>query len=150
MITIVPYQSEHLPGVDALWKDAFPNDAPWNTAAVAVPEKVSFQPGLLFVAIESDTIVGSIMVGYDGHRGWISRIAVLASHRNFGIGQALIAVGERHLADLGCTKVNLQVVESNAGVVSFYEQAGYQIEKRISMSKHLDRSVQTHATSAVM
>jgi ribosomal protein S18 acetylase RimI-like enzyme len=41
------------------------------------------------------------------------------------------------LAALGCIKINLQVVETNSAVVRFYEDAGYEIEPRISVSKRL-------------
>jgi len=139
MREIVRYRSEHFEGVDALWKDAFPNDNAWNVAAVAIPEKTRFQPDLMLVVLEDNVIVGSVMAGYDGHRGWISRIAVLRSHQKKGIGEALISAAEERLAALGCIKVNLQVVESNSVVVGFYQRAGYQVEKRISMSKSLRR-----------
>src|SRR6516165_12406467 len=85
MVTITTYGSEHFSGVDALWRDAFPNDSPWNVAAVAIPEKIRAQPNLFLVAIEGPLVVGSVMAGYDGHRGWISRIAVLRSHWRKGI-----------------------------------------------------------------
>ena len=137
MPTVLCYRSEHFAGVDALWKNAFPDDKSWNVAAAAIPEKTRFQPDLMLVALEGNLVVGSVMAGYDGHRGWISRIAVLRSHRKNGIGQALIAAAEERLATLGCVKVNLQVVESNSAVVAFYERAGYQVERRISMSKLL-------------
>jgi len=136
---IVRYRSEHFAGVDALWKDAFPSDNPWNVTAVAIPEKIRFQPDLMLVALEGELIVGSVMAGYDGHRGWISRIAVLTSHQKQGIGQALISAAEERLAALGCIKINLQVVESNSSVVGFYQRAGYHVEKRISMSKLVRR-----------
>ncbi|MER8507430.1 hypothetical protein [Mesorhizobium sp. M0199] len=69
MISIVEYTDCHLDGVDALWRDAFPNDTPWNAAYISIPEKLRHQPNLLLVAIEADQVVGSIMAGYDGHRG---------------------------------------------------------------------------------
>ena len=77
------------------------------------------------------------MAGYDGHRGWISRIAVLKSHRLKGVGQALVHEAEKRLSDLGCTKINLQVVTSNAGVLGFYRSLGYEVEERVSMSKRI-------------
>src|SRR5882757_5047736 len=87
MREIVRYRSEHFEGVDALWKDAFPNDNAWNVAAVAIPEKTRFQPDLMLVVLEDNVIVGSVMAGYDGHRGWISRIAVLRSHQKKELGK---------------------------------------------------------------
>jgi len=136
-LEIAPYQDEHFAGVESLWADAFPNDRPWNAAAIAIPEKMRFQPDLMLVALESGRVVGSVMAGYEGHRGWISRVAVLRTHRQMGIGQALIAAAEKRLVSLGCIKVNLQVVATNSDVVEFYQRAGYQVEQRISMSKML-------------
>lgn len=134
---ISDYRDEHFDGVDALWREAFPNDAPWNKAAVAIPEKMRFQPGLMLVACDGPAVVGSIMAGYEGHRGWISRVAVLKTHRRKGIGEALLAEAEKRLTALGCVKINLQVVESNAAVIDFYVASGYAVEPRISMSKRL-------------
>ncbi|WFP65175.1 GNAT family acetyltransferase [Mesorhizobium sp. WSM4904] len=139
MISIVEYADRYFDGVDALWRNAFPNDPPWNAAHISIPEKVRYQPNLLLVAIGADQVVGSIMAGYDGHRGWISRIAVLQSHRRNGIGEALIHEAERRLADLGCVKINLQVVASNSTVLGFYRKCGYELEERVSMSKLLPR-----------
>jgi ribosomal protein S18 acetylase RimI-like enzyme len=134
---ITTYEAKHFSAVDRLWKEAFPQDSAWNDAAIAIAEKVKFQPDLMLVAVDGDTVVGSVMAGYEGHRGWISRIAVLNSHRSTGVGRELLQEAERRLVLLGCIKVNLQVVESNMDVVQFYEKSGYQIEPRISMSKHL-------------
>ena len=134
---ISEYRDQHFAGVEALWREAFPNDAPWNRASAAIAEKMRFQPNLMLVALEGPLVVGSVMAGYEGHRGWISRIAVLRAHRHKRIGQALLSEAERRLAALGCIKINLQVVESNAAVVRFYEEAGYEIEPRVSMSKRL-------------
>ena len=137
MPIISQYTDEHFAGVEALWREAFPNDAPWNKASTAIAEKIRFQPDLMLVALEGLLVVGSVMAGYEGHRGWISRIAVLRAHRHKRIGQKLLSEAERRLAALGCIKINLQVVETNAAVVRFYEEAGYEIEPRISMSKRL-------------
>jgi ribosomal protein S18 acetylase RimI-like enzyme len=137
MPIISEYRDEHFAGVDALWQEAFPKDAPWNKASTAIAEKIRFQPDLMLVALEGPLIVGSVMAGYEGHRGWISRIAVLQAHRHKRIGQALLSEAERRLAALGCIKINLQVLETNSPVVRFYEEAGYEIEPRVSMSKRL-------------
>src|SRR5215471_11279127 len=120
MPRISEYCDEHFAGVEALWQEAFPNDAPWNKASTAIAEKMRFQPDLMLVALEGPLVVGSVMAGYDGHRGWISRIAVLRSHWRKGIGQALITEAEKRLEMLGCIKINLQVVVSDSSVVGFY------------------------------
>ena len=48
----------------------------------------------------------------------------------------LLSKAEKRLAPLGCVKINLRIVETNSAVVRFYEEAGYEIEPRVSMSKH--------------
>lgn len=137
MFRIATYADRHFDGVDALWREAFPNDSPWNSASVAIPEKLRVQPELFLVAVAEDDVIGSVMAGYDGHRGWISRIAVRQSNRLRGVGRSLLAEAERRLSALGCTKINLQVVASNASVTNFYKQAGYAVEERVSMSRRI-------------
>jgi ribosomal protein S18 acetylase RimI-like enzyme len=42
---------------------------------------------------------------------------------------------ERRLKNLGCPKLNLQILNHNMGVVAFYESLGYKVEERVSMGK---------------
>lgn len=137
MVTIATYAEPHFDGVDRLWREAFSDDAPRNTAAIAIPQKLQFQPELFLVALDEGEVAGSLMAGYDGHRGWISRVAVKHSCRRRGIARAMFEEIEQRLAALDCPKVNLQVITSNATVVPLYERLGYLVEPRISMGKTL-------------
>src|ERR1700722_6305399 len=118
---IATYSPEHFAGVDQLWRGAFPDDPPWNRAGGAIPAKLSGQPALFLVALDRDEVVGSILGGYDGHRGWLYAVAVLKSYRRAGTGTCLVREAERRLEALGCSKINLQVRSSNTEVVGFYE-----------------------------
>jgi ribosomal protein S18 acetylase RimI-like enzyme len=91
---------------------------------------------LFFVAEIGGEVVGTVMGGYDGHRGWVFSVAVSEAHRWRGIG-TLVSHLEATLAERGCLKVNLQVRASKARVVAFYEVLGYRIEDRVSMGKPL-------------
>jgi ribosomal protein S18 acetylase RimI-like enzyme len=128
---VAPYSSEHFEGIKALWQQAFPDDPPWNAAEVAVPAK------LFLVALDGDLVVGSIMAGYDGHRGWLYAVAVLNSRCRQGVGTALVRAAEARLRSIGCSKINLQVRSTNATAVEFYRRLGYLIEERTSMGKRL-------------
>lgn len=132
---IATYDQQNFAGIEALWEEAFPDDPPWNAASIAIPEKLKQQPGLIIVALDGETVVGSILAGYDGHRGWLYALAVLETYRGNDIGTKLVAEAERRLAALGCQKVNLQVRATNAGVIKFYERLGYSVEERVSMGK---------------
>ena len=83
------------------------------------------QPELFLVALNGDRVIGSIIAGYDGHRGWLYAVAVLNAYRRQGIGTALVRGAEDRLRSMGCSKTNLQVRASDATVVDFYKQPGY-------------------------
>lgn len=138
MLAFLSYEPRHFQGVKSLWEAVFPNDPPWNRAEAAIPAKVAYQPDLLIVADDGAHVVGTIMAGYDGHRGWLYSLAVSPDLVGTGLGKRLIEEAERRLGDLGCTKVNLQVRATNGSVVGFYRQLGYEVEDRISMAKKLD------------
>jgi ribosomal protein S18 acetylase RimI-like enzyme len=90
---------------------------------------------LFLVAEAGGAVVGTVMGGYDGHRGWIYAVAVAPEHRRRGIGSALLRRIEALLKERGCLNVNLQVLASNPGAVAFYETLGFCIEERVSMGK---------------
>lgn len=136
-LEIVTYEPDHFDGVDSLWREAFPDDPPWNRAAVAVPEKLARQPDLLLVGVQDGAVVGTVMAGYDGHRGWLYAVAVRRSHRRRGIGARLVRAAEDRLRALGCRRINLQVRSSDRPVVNFYEAVGYAVEARVSLGKRI-------------
>ncbi|KRA83414.1 GNAT family acetyltransferase [Altererythrobacter sp. Root672] len=137
MLQIAQYRSEQFDGVRELWEEVFPNDPPWNRAERALPEKLAVQPELLLVATIGDTVIGTVMAGYDGHRGWLYSVAVKPSQQRQGVGSQMLGEAERRLADLGCGKINLQVRAGNEAVTAFYRRHGYEMEERVSMGKRL-------------
>ena len=134
---IRPYQAADFDGLDALWREAFPDDPPRNRAAQSVPAKLALNDDLLFVAVEDDQVVGSIMAGYDGHRGWLYSVAVRQDAKRRGIGTGLVQTAEAALRRLGCAKINLQVRSTNAAVIAFYKGLGFSVEDHISMGRLL-------------
>jgi ribosomal protein S18 acetylase RimI-like enzyme len=133
------YHAVDFAAVEALWREAFPNDTkPHHAPSVTIPEKCRHQPDLFIVAEAEDrTIVGTVMAGYDGHRGWLYSVAVAKSHRRTGLGTDLIREAERRLIALGCFKINLQVRSSNTEVTAFYASLGYELEPIVSMGKRV-------------
>jgi ribosomal protein S18 acetylase RimI-like enzyme len=134
---IRPFDPSDMAALDRLWRACFPGDPPRNAAPLSVPEKLRVDPGSVLVAVEADAIIGSVMHGYDGHRGWLWGVAVAPVHRGHGIGAALVRAAEAALAAKGCAKVNLQIREGNDAVAAFYDRLGYVVEPRISMGKLL-------------
>ena len=125
------------PAVIALWRQVFNDKEPHNEPAAAIRRKQAHDRGLFLVAVENDRVVGMVLGGYDGHRGWIYSLAVEPNCRRQGIATAIMQELERRLAELNCPKVNLQVRATNSEVIACYEKLGYKIEDRISMGKRL-------------
>ncbi|MDR5736466.1 MULTISPECIES: GNAT family acetyltransferase [unclassified Caballeronia] len=127
--------------VIALWRDVFPEygDAsrPQRDPALSIANKLSTQPELFFVGVVDDAVIGTVMCGYDGHRGWVYSLAVSRSSRRRGFGQCLMLHAEAALARLGCPKVNLQVLSVKPELVSFYQRLGYRVDDVVSLGKRL-------------
>jgi glutathione S-transferase len=134
-IPIRVFQEDDAAPVISLWKQVFADNKPHNDPARVVREKRAIQPDLFFVATNGAAIVGTLMAGYDGHRGWLYALAVAPGYRRQGIGSALVRHAEAALAALGCGKINLQVRASNYQVVAFYRSLGFASEARISLGK---------------
>ena len=132
---IASYSQTHFAAVKALWEEVFPDDLPRDYADVSIPAKAKEHPELFLLALDGERVVGSVMAGYDGHRGWLYRVAVAKAHRHLGVGAALIHEAEKRLWALGCVKINLQVRGANQNVTAFYQDLGYVVEDRISMGK---------------
>lgn len=135
--TIEPYGSEHRSGVIALWREVFPNAPQRNDPATDIERKLRIQRELFLVAVSERIVLGTVMSGYDGHRGWIYYLTVHPAHRRRGIGADLMRCAESRLAELGCPKVNLQVRSGNRAVVEFYRKLGYEVEERVSLGKSI-------------
>ena len=136
-VTIRSYQTTDQPQVVALWAVTFPDEPPWNESSALIQTKLSQQPELFFVAEQQGQIVGTVIAGFDGVRGWVHKVAVHPDARRRSIAQSLMQRAENALRDLGCVKLNLQVRAGNHAAAAFYLASGYAVEERISFSKHL-------------
>jgi len=132
---IRPYDRRDLEDVLRLWQECELIDDPQS--AIAMIERKMTVDGRLFVGVENEDLVGSIMVGDEGRRGWLNLLAVAPSHRRSGLGAQLVQFAEDLLAVEGCPKVNLQIRWDNDDVVGFYEKLGYRDDRVISMGKPL-------------
>jgi ribosomal protein S18 acetylase RimI-like enzyme len=141
MAEIRVFRAADEPSVIALW-EACGLVVPWNAPSLDIARKVDFQPDLFFVAEEEtegeERIVGSVMAGYEGHRGWVNYLAVDPALQRGGLGRELMRYAEEKLIALGCPKINLQVRGTNSDVLAFYESLGYRLDDAVSLGKRLD------------
>jgi len=113
------------PAVVALWHAAGLTRA-WNDPHRDIARHRAVWPDLLLVADDAGAVVGSVMAGYDGHRGWLYYLAADPSRHGEGIGRALVVAAEERLVALGCPKVQLMVRPGNEAVLGFYDTLGYE------------------------
>src|SRR5262245_12210408 len=111
-MNIRPYAPGDENAVVALWERAGLT-RPWNDPRKDIRRKLQVRPDLFLVAEEDGVVVGTVIVGYDGHRGWINYLGVDPGRRRTGVGRALMAEAERLLRLEGCPKINLQVRTGN-------------------------------------
>ena len=120
-----------------LWRNVFGYETAHNEPNLAISKKIATNDGLFFVAVENTDIAGTIMAGYDGHRGWLYSVAVDPKIRLNGLGSSLVRHAEKALTDLGCMKVKLQLLATNEATATFYKSLGYSVEPNISLGKLL-------------
>jgi len=114
---------------------------PWNNPHRDIDRKLARDGDNLLVLEEDNQLIGSVMVGYEGHRGWVNYLAVHPDHQRQGLGRLLMNEAERRLRDLGCAKVNLQVRASNETAREFYRQIGYTVDEAVSFGKRLEHDI---------
>lgn len=110
---------------------------PWNNPEIDIFRKAEQQDNLFLIATRDDKLVATLMGGYDGHRGWISYLAVHPQYQRQGIATALVQQLEKRLVAKGCPKVQLLIRKDNLDIQSFYDELGYEEVDAICLGKRL-------------
>lgn len=88
-------------------------------------------PGLSFVCEAGGQLVGCIMSGHDGRRGYLQHLAVLPSHRRLGIANALVDHCLSAMGSLGIQKSHIDILKNNPSATLFWERLGWQLRTDI-------------------
>lgn len=128
----------------ARYRDTEDIVALWRAAGLTVPHNDPYEDirfcrdsgqGEVLIGLLGGVIVASVLVGHDGHRGWIYYVAVHPDRQGAGHGQSIVEAAELWLTARGVPKVQLLIRETNTGVRAFYERLGYADEPRLIMTK---------------
>jgi ribosomal protein S18 acetylase RimI-like enzyme len=136
-LTIRPIEDGDIVEVIALWQRCGSTRA-WNdpTGDIALARKEKNATVLL--GRNDGVLVASVLVGHDGHRGWVYYVTVDPNHRHKGYGRVIMTSAEDWLRARGIQKLQLMVRGDNAQVHAFYEQLGYYDQERVVFAKWLD------------
>jgi ribosomal protein S18 acetylase RimI-like enzyme len=135
-MNIRPFQETDTEDLVALWQ-ACGLTVPWNDPRKDIARKLQVGREFFLVGELNGRLIASVMGGYEGHRGWINYLAVHPEFQRLGYGRDLMTAVEEKLLAAGCPKINLQVRESNSGVIQFYEKIGYKNDHVVSFGKRL-------------
>jgi ribosomal protein S18 acetylase RimI-like enzyme len=133
---IRPYAAGDETAVIALWEKCRLT-RPWNDPRKDIARKLAVQPELFLVGVLGEAIVGTVMAGYEGHRGWVNYLAVSPEHQRRGLGKTLMREVEKRLMERGCPKLNVQVRAGNSEALQFYRRLGYAQDEAVALGKRL-------------
>ena len=123
--------------VIALWERCG-STRPWNDPAVDIAFARKNENADILLGRDGDALMASVMVGHDGHRGWVYYVTADPDHRHKGYGRAIMTAAEDWLRARGVEKLQLMVRTDNTQVQAFYESLGFGEQKRIVYAKWLD------------
>ena len=133
---IAPLGLGDVPALVALW-EACGLTRPWNDpgrdARLAIEGATSTILGLR----DGDGLIASVMVGFDGHRGWVYYLAVAPERRREGLGRRLMEAAEAWLREQGAPKLQLMVRTSNAEALGFYTALGLEPQEVVTLGRFL-------------
>jgi len=120
----------------ALWEEAGLIRS-WNDPQADIAAALACPTSTILAARDGGRLIGTVMAGYDGHRGWLYYVACAADQRRTGLGRALVDAAEHWLAAQGARVIRLMVRAENEAVTGFYQALGYEHGEMIVMGKRL-------------
>ena len=122
--------------VIALWR-ACGLTRPWNDPAADFARAVEGPASAVLLLREDAALAASVMVGCDGHRGWVYYLAVAPERRRRGLGGRMMAAAEAWLRARGAPKLQLMVRDDNEAALGFYAALGLERQPVATLGRFL-------------
>jgi ribosomal protein S18 acetylase RimI-like enzyme len=135
---ILPYSDRDFDGVVALWRESGIYK-PYNEPKSEIARIQKNNNCLLYVGRDGERVVASVLVGHDGYRGWIYKLAIAEALRGKGYGRKLVQFAEAWLVARGIPKVNLMVRAENPAARDFYQHLGYENAGHAVLGRWIDK-----------
>jgi putative acetyltransferase len=131
--------TKHVPKVIELWEETEGLILTPTDNALDLDTYFCHNPGMSHVSIREGKIVGAVLCGHDGRRGYLHHLAVDASCRNQGIGRTLVNACLSKLREVGIRQCNLFVIDNHANGRAFWMNDKWEEWPNIRlMSKKID------------
>ena len=138
MVEIVPFLPADYDEVMALWSSTEGLTLREADSRGAIERYLARNPCLSFVARDEGQLIGAVLAGTDGRRGYLQHLAVAPSHRGQGLGRALAERAVEALRAVGVAKCHLMVREENAQARAFWEHLGWSERADVTLMSHAD------------
>jgi ribosomal protein S18 acetylase RimI-like enzyme len=134
---------EDYEGVLALWKSCadegicLDDDVDSRSGIAAYLKRNS---GMSFVARRKSRLVGAVLCGTDGRRGYLNHLAVDKASRSNGIGKALVERALSALEQQGINKCHIFVLNTNTAGQAFWSHMGWVLRDSFAIMSHLPKT----------
>ena len=118
-------QADDYPALLQLWQQGEGLVLRETDSPEAIAAYLARNPGLSFIALTQDQLIGCLLVGTDGRRGYLQHLVVQESHRGQGVGRALLQAATQALSAIGIDKSHLLVLADNESALAFYRHLGW-------------------------
>ena len=136
-LNIATIENADVPEIIALWERCG-STRPWNDPAGDIALARRGDNSTVLIGRHDGVLVASVMVGHDGHRGWVYYVTVDPDRRFHGFGRTIMDAAEEWLRARGIAKLQLLVRKDNAKVHAFYQSIGYYNQETVTFAKWLD------------
>jgi ribosomal protein S18 acetylase RimI-like enzyme len=130
-------EDRDIPEVIVLWQRCG-STRPWNNPEADIALARKGANATILLGRDNRVLVASVLVGQDGHRGWVYYVTVDPDHRFKGFGRMIMSAAEDWLRARGIEKMQLMVRGDNTQVHAFYQSIGYFEQERVVFAKWLD------------
>lgn len=124
-IDISQFEIESYDDVLALWQQGRGVGLSDADSRENIQAYLDRNPGMSFVATAGGKVVGIVLAGHDGRRGYIHHLAVHPDCRRQGIGCRLVDRCLTVLADSGIHKCHIFIFNNNADGIAFWKSVGW-------------------------
>src|SRR5580765_2051775 len=122
---IEPMKLSDFAAVSRLWRNSEGIGLNESDTRANIAIYLKRNPAMSFVARKGRTIIGAVLCGHDGRRGYLHHLAVAKNHRRNGIGKMLVQASFSALGRAGITRCNIYLINSNTAGEAFWKHNGW-------------------------
>lgn len=138
-VEIRPFSIKSYDAVYALWQECEGIGLSQADSRERIKAYLKRNPGMSYIAVSGNVLVGAVLGGHDGRRGYIHHLAVDPGYRRRSLGRRLIQRCLKALAQASIQKCHLFVMNHNREAMAFWQSVGWTPRKDISvMSRNID------------